>query len=241
MSTSLSVVIGWVKGRTASIAREVIVLLLALAAIDLVLIAIHAIHVRYGLPGGGIWLISRDRGIPEIFQYIKEAAIVVTLIVCYRRHRSAIYLAWAATFGYFLVDDAAEVHETLGDLLADGIGLDEPFGLDGRDAGQVIVSASIGLVLLTAIAVTTSGDRSVARPLTMRLLPLLVALGFFGVVVDVIDAIDVLGLVEDGGEMATMSVAVVVVVDHWRNAARAPEPDRDGATGMVPGDTTQPA
>ncbi|MEM9566063.1 MAG: hypothetical protein AAGA93_25815 [Actinomycetota bacterium] len=233
--------IAWARRQVASLPREVAVALLALLAIDVVLIGVHALHVRYGLPGGGIWLISRDRGIPESFQYLKMAAIIALLLMSHRRHRSAIYLAWAATFGYFLVDDSAEVHETLGDLVADGAGFDQPLGLEGRDVGQVLVSASIGVVLLVAIGVATSRDRSPARPLTIRLLPLLVALGFFGVVVDVIDAIDVLGLVEDGGEMVTMTVAVAVVVDHWRRVGRSLDAHQSGISTSVTGDSTQPA
>ncbi len=214
---------------------------LALLAIDMVFLALHASHVRYDRPGSGMWLISRDRGFPEIWQYVKEAAIVALLLTCYRRRRSPVTLAWAVAFAYFLVDDSLEIHETLGDVLAAALDLGTPFGIEGRDVGQILVSGSVGLVLVIAVAVTTMTDRSPDRALTMRLLPVLAAIGFFGVVADVIDVIDVLGLVEDGGEMAAMSAGLAIVADHWRRLDRgaALRSVSGGAPGVT-GKSAQP-
>lgn len=187
-----------------------------------------------------MWLISRDRGFPEIWQYGKEAAIVAMLTACHRRLRSAVHLAWSAVFAYFLIDDSLEVHETLGEAIAGGLGLDQPFGIEGRDAGQILVSASVGLLLVAIVAGTTLTDRTPARRLTGRLLPVLAAIGFFGVVADVIDVIDVLGLVEDCGEMTTMTVAVAIVANHWWAGAPAGDVEPSIPSGPVPGDSTQP-
>lgn len=238
-STSLTPMIATIRRGVQTIPSETRKVFLALLALDAILIMIHSLHVRYDVPGSGLWLISRDRGIPEIFQYGKEAAIIVLLVACYRHRRSLIYLAWAVTFCYFLADDAFEVHETAGGRLAEGLGLGQPFGIEGRDAGQILVSASAGLLLVGAIALATNNDHSPARFLTWRLIPVLVALGFFGVVADAIDAIDILGLVEDGGEMVTMTVAVAIVVEHWRRTISEPAPmPARPVPSAVTGDTT---
>lgn len=196
-------------------------LLLALLAIDGAFVVLHAAHVRYDRPTGGMWLLSRDGGFSEWWQYSKEATIVGLLFLTYRRYRSMIYLAWAAVFGYFLVDDSMKVHEGLGDLVAEGLGLGEAFGVEARDVGQILVSGSVGLFLVAGIVATTMVDRTPARRLTAGLSPVLLAIGFFGVVADVIDVIDVLGLVEDGGEMVAMTLAAVVTWEHRRHRSDA--------------------
>ncbi len=219
------------RRRAKVLSRHDIGIFLILLTIDAVFLALHAGHVRYDRPGSGMWLISRDRGFPEIWQYGKEAAIVALLIGSYRRVRSPVHLAWATTFAYFLIDDSLEVHETLGDIVASALDLGEPFGIEGRDIGQILVSGSVGLVLLTLLAATTLADRSPARALTVRLLPVLAAIGFFGVVADVIDVIDVLGLVEDGGEMVAMSAGLAIVADHWLGRDRATSDSTPAVTG----------
>ena len=206
--------------------RPVVVLLLGLLAVDLIFLVIHASHVRFDVPGSGLWLISRDRGYPELYQYVKEAAIIALTIGLLRRKGSPVYPAWALTFLYLLLDDSLKIHETLGEWLAGELGLGTIAGVEGRDLGQVMVSAAAGLVLLGAVVVTTARDRTEAGALSVRLGLVIVALAFFGVVTDVIDAIDLFGLVEDGGEMITMSVAVAVTVDHWRQVIGwTPSPD----------------
>ncbi|MGH1490162.1 MAG: hypothetical protein ACRBK7_12340 [Acidimicrobiales bacterium] len=189
-------------------------LLLLLLAIDFVFLVLHAAHVRFDVPGSGLWLISRDRGFPELFQYAKEAAIIVLLLTLGRRWPSAVYAAWALAFTYLLLDDSVEIHETLGEALAERIALGTTLGIEARDLGQVLVSGAVGAVLLVLITAATLRDHTQARRLTFALAPIVVALAFFGVVTDVIDAIDFFGITEDGGEMVTMSAAVAVTFDH---------------------------
>jgi len=233
--------IGTTRPRIKLLLRHELRLFLTLLAIDAVFLVLHASHVRYDRPGSGMWLISRDRGFPEIWQYGKEAAIVALLIASYRRVRSPVTLAWAGAFAYFLIDDSLEIHETLGDIVASALDLGTPLGIEGRDVGQILVSGTVGLVLVAAIAIATLTDRSPARALTARLLPVLAAIGLFGVVADVIDVIDVLGLVEDGGEMAAMSAGLAVVADQWHRRERAgADPAVSGSTPSVTGNSAQP-
>lgn len=189
-------------------------LLMILVAIDLLFLVIHASHVRFDVPGSGRWLISRDRGFPEIFQYLKAAAAAGFLVRCFVANRSPVCLAWSAIFTYLLLDDALEVHETAGEALADALGLNSPLGIEGRDFGQILVSAAAGCVVLALVIWTARKDRATAVELSIPLLLALGALAFFGIVADVVDAIDLFGLVEDGGEMIAMSIAAVIAADH---------------------------
>lgn len=199
--------------------------LFVILTIDLGFLILHATHVRFDVPDSELWLISRDRGFPELFQYLKEASIVALTVQLFRARGSLVYLAWAVAFTYLLLDDSLEIHETVGDWVAEGLGFGTILGIEARDLGQVLVSASAGAVLLGFAAVATLRDRSPARALSAQLGLIIVALAFFGVVTDVIDAIDLFGIVEDGGEMAAMSFAVGATVNHHRSTA-VDEPPR---------------
>ena len=197
-------------------------LLLALLVVDAAFLTIHAAHVRFDTPGSGLWLISRDRGFPEIFQYLKEGSVVAITAWLYRSRRSPVYLAWSLVFCYLLLDDSLRIHEVTGEWLADGLNLKAVAGIDARDLGQVAVSAAAGTVLLGLAVLATIRDRSPARALTVGLGLSVVGLAVFGVVTDVIDAIDLFGLVEDGGEMVVMSYAAAFTVHHARTVAAWP-------------------
>jgi hypothetical protein len=58
--------------------------------------------------------IESDGGVPERFQYLKWAACVAACAYMFHRRRTPLYLAWAALFGYFLADDALQLHEKIG-------------------------------------------------------------------------------------------------------------------------------
>lgn len=197
-------------------------LLLGLLVVDAAFLIIHAAHVRFDTPGSGLWLISRDRGFPEIFQYLKEASVVAVTIWLHRTRRSPVYLAWSLVFCYLLLDDSLRIHEVTGEWLANALDLRAVAGIDARDLGQVAVSASAGVVLLGLVALATTRDRSPARAITAGLGLAVAGLAVFGVVTDVIDAIDLFGLVEDGGEMVVMSFAAAFAVHHARTVATEP-------------------
>ncbi|MGI9595868.1 MAG: hypothetical protein ACR2QK_06895 [Acidimicrobiales bacterium] len=197
-----------------AIGRRSLRLLVVLMAVDACFIVLHSTHVRYDVPGSGLWLISRDRGYPELFQYGKEATIVALLVALAARFRAPLYPAWAAVFTYLLIDDSAEVHETAGEALGEWLGIGTRFGIEQRDLGQILVSGMAGAVLLGSVGLAYLNDRSPARRLSIQLLVLVVGLAFFGIVTDVIDAIDLFGLVEDGGEMFMLTLMLVAVFEH---------------------------
>jgi hypothetical protein len=141
-------------------------------------------------------------------------------------------------FAYVLADDFFGIHERLGEGLAGHLGVLPMFGLRAVDFGELGVTAFAVVSLLGLIGVAHyRGDRD-ARSFSRSLLALLLALGFFGVLGDMVHAMVmkhpawdfVLETIEDGGEMVAMSLIVWVVFHRWRSRWGAEEEQREDRT-----------
>jgi hypothetical protein len=94
-------------------------LLALLLALDLALVVCH---IRLS-PRQGSWNLEADNGYPEKLQYVKWLGGCLLLLTLALRRHAAIYFGWAAICLYFLLDDAALLHEWIGERLAIGLGL----------------------------------------------------------------------------------------------------------------------
>jgi hypothetical protein len=116
-----------------------------------------------------------------------------------------------------LVDDAFQLHENLGIVVANQFGYQPMAGLRAQDFGELTVTASAALILLPLLAAAYYwGSRAFKRACR----PMVVLLGLLvivGVGVDMIHIIvqtvtersvwhRLLIIVEDGGEMLVMSL-----------------------------------
>jgi hypothetical protein len=128
--------------------------------------------------------------------------------------RSLLYLAWSLLFFYLLLDDSLSIHERLGGIISNELGLSPAFNLRAKDFGEIIVSACVGFFFLIFIGIAYRfGDR-MSRETSRYLIMMLFALALFGIVVDMIHIIvfqspslePLLAVVEDAGEMLVMSV-----------------------------------
>ena len=81
------------------------------------------------------WHISFDGGFPEKFQYLKWTILTVLLIGLFYQRRALIHLAWAALFGYLLIDDSMMLHERGGMKIAKLLGLQPAFRIESRQSG----------------------------------------------------------------------------------------------------------
>jgi hypothetical protein len=190
-----------------------------LLAIDALFIGLHLVHKL----GSGLsdprFSLETDRGHAEIFQYLKTIGIALLLASLFGRTRQLTLAVWAALFAFLFVDDARQVHERIGNLLAVRWNLPVVLGLPSRDLGQLIAMCFVGGVFVAALAFGYPRSSVQARRATADLLLLLAALTMFGLVIDTVHAalkdIQVLGgalaVLEDGGEMLTMSVIFVYV------------------------------
>jgi hypothetical protein len=190
-------------------------LLLLLGAGDALFVLLHLAHVTTPVFQDPRFSLELERGFAEVYQYLKEYWAALLLLLIGVRRRTPVFVAWAVLFGYLLADDAFAVHERLGREIATGLALGDGWPVQGHDVGEVLVAGAVGALALAAIGLTHARSEPAARQASGRLLRWLALLAFFGVGVDALHQMfdpgvwhTVLGVVEDGGEMAVMTAIV---------------------------------
>jgi hypothetical protein len=114
-------------------------LLLLLLAADLSFLVAHVVLVPRQRTGQ---LESGARRQPSgKFQYAKWFACTALCAWAFARGRDALYLAWAALFFYFLLDDSQSSWS-----IAERLELAPAYGLRAKDFGELAVSAIAGVV-----------------------------------------------------------------------------------------------
>jgi len=187
------------------------VLLLLLLA-DFAFLLAHVIYTM-DLLSNDIYSIDSDGGYAEMFQYIKEYWIVIILFVIAIRRKHIIYFAWSSLFMYFLLDDSLKIHESFGIYLAKYFEFQPLFRLRAQDFGELSVSILFGIILFTFIGVSLLFSDNIAKRISKHLFLLVIAVAFFGVIIDMLHSIipwgeSLFGFIEDGGEMLVMSIIV---------------------------------
>lgn len=189
------------------------ILWLSLSA-DLSFIILHIIFKTTTLLNTTLYSVKRDHGYSEFFQYIKYLWIILLLLYILRKTGFFGYLSWTALFLYFLLDDALEVHENMGSLIAGKLDFTPPFNLRLQDIGEVAVYAIFGPLLMLGIFWAYKRGSQNFKGISIDLLLLVAILAFLGIVVDNVEiALDhgvfleeAAGLLDDGGEMIVVSV-----------------------------------
>ena len=201
---------------------------------DLLMVGLHIANTLEPV-SNPLFDIEEDGGHAEVYQYLKLFSIVVLLIVISAKNRALSYLAWAAVFTYFLADDSLQVHERAGRALAAQLELVPAVGLRARDFGELAVSAAVGILLAAPLVWAYRSGSVKFKRVSQDVVLLILVLVFFGVAVDMAHvAIDlgwqfrfIMGIVEDGGELAAMSLILGYVC--WTRT-------RHGAEGRYLGD-----
>lgn len=168
--------------------------------------------------------ISRDDGYAENFQYLKLAAIIGILCFCAIAEKSAAIGGWAIIFGILLVDDRLAIHERVGAKLADWLSFQPMFNLRAIDFGEIMIFATWGIIAIAVLTITYRTNRSeVAKQIFKGLLLSLLGLAVFGGFFDMLhiavqnlmgEALvrdEIFDVLEDGGEMAIISLALYFV------------------------------
>ncbi|MBN1238736.1 MAG: hypothetical protein JXB36_09545 [Gammaproteobacteria bacterium] len=192
---------------------SVLYFLLLLVAADAAFVLLHVVNESSTLIENRMYSLDRDRGYAEFYQYIKLYWVAVTLAALAWRTRALVYAGWIAVFGYLLLDDAAQIHERVGEWIAARWGYPELLGLRPVDLGELTVSAAVGLALLVLLGVGYWRGNASARNASQDLVVLIGVLVFFGIAFDMLHQIagdnaigDLFVIAEDGGEMLTVSV-----------------------------------
>jgi hypothetical protein len=164
--------------------------------------------------------LTADLSYPEIFQYIKELWIVALLGYILIKFKDLSFSLWIFIFTYLLLDDSLSIHEMLGEYTATNI-INPLLGSKGSVWGELLVSVGIGVLFLALIIINFKKSSPKSKLIGMDLILLLSCLAFFGVFVDVLHVLLFsrflffhIGLLEDGGEMVTISVITWYVFLH---------------------------
>ncbi len=158
--------------------------------------------------------IAYDLGFAESFQYIKEFWIVCLLLNISKRDKSFLLLLWAILFTFLVLDDSIGLHEISGLYLSQIFAIEPMFGVRSRDIGELLFAAAVGLFFFFPLVTSYLKGDEFAKRVSRFLGVLLFALVLFGVGVDVIHQMaegrlaQLLGLIEDFGEMIVMSLIV---------------------------------
>lgn len=193
--------------------RRTSILLKLLLCGDLAFFILHFVFAL--IPGldNPMFSVEHDKGYPELYQYVKYVWIIVFLVYLALKNRSLQYVSWALVFTYALADDSFQIHENVGGLVAKNLHFAPPFGLRLQDFGELAVSATAGVILLPLLVWAYKSGSQMFRKVFQDMSLLMLALAFFGVVVDMVHSAThlgrkvelILGFVEDGGEMLVVS------------------------------------
>lgn len=181
-------------------------------ATDAILIALHVLHLTIDAFGDRSYSIAVERGLGETFQYVKAGWMVLLLgaVAITRRDRG--YGAWSVVVFIILLDDVYILRERAGSTIGELTGLGSVLGLRVQDIGELVVAGVLGIVVVALVVVAFHASRA-SRQLSRSMIPWLVLLAAFGIGVDMVHATtptdsvirEVVGTIEDGGEMIVLS------------------------------------
>lgn len=193
----------------------VLLLLAALVCADVALIVLHLAKPYFAFLRPHHFSLEADRGLAEYFQYLKQAAVIVAMLVCWLRTKSPTFFVWSLFFALMLYDDSHSLHERVGAELAAAWALPGLFGLRPQDLGELVFALAVGVGTLGVLAVVSARDRGASLVPSINVVLLLAALAVCGVLVDAVHVVAyfsgsrlswLLAVVEDGGELLVMSL-----------------------------------
>ena len=174
-----------------------------------------------------IYSINQDRGLGEIFQYLKYIWSIIILLILSLKSKKNIYLAWIPAFIILFIDDFNTIHESYGSTIAKSlnngnilINLGSLFNIDlalrWQDVGELIIYL-ITITFIASILIYPWLSSQKHEKEQFKLISLgFLCLGFFGVIVDILIILPqnigfflyVMAFIEDAGEMLATSFIV---------------------------------
>jgi len=227
--------------RSALRDRALVRWLLALLAGNLLLVALHSAHfvcLRYGLeawPRDPAFSLAANFGFAQLFNSMQTVLLIGLLSRLAARTREALYLTLSAVFVIVLLDDALALNQVLGEFLASALGLVDRPRLEAQSLAEMMVYGLLAVPLLAALAAAYLRARPAHRAAGRGFLFLLALLTFFATVMDLVHLAFIksfsgsrllLEVAEEGGEMLTLSLALLLALTLVRQlpARIAPEP-----------------
>ena len=219
--------------------RALVGWLLALLAGNLVLVALHSAHfvcLRYGLEGwprDPAFTLSANFGLAQLFNSAQTALLIGLLLRLAAQTREVLYLTLGAVFVIVLLDDALAFNQALGGFLANALGLADRPRLTAQSLAEMMVYGLLALPCLAALAAAYLRAGPAHRAAGRGFLVLLALLTFFATVMDLVHlAFDrsffgsrlVFEVAEEGGEMLTVSLALLLALTLARQLADRTSP-----------------
>lgn len=226
-------------GLDEPLARGVLLLLWATTA---AFVAMHLTHELIGAPWHPFFSLGTERGYAEVFFQTLTGWSILLLVVAAARRRAPVLIVFAVFSAYLLTDDYFQFHERSG--TAFGVWFDrDVVYLQGLSThlGEALYLGAVGAVVVAVFLIAYRLARRDARRVALTVAALYAALAFFGVAVDIVHApfidapvIDPIFIaLEDGGEIAVMSLIVVCALSlAYGSVDRAAEPEADAAEAV---------
>lgn len=223
--------------RLAAISRHTgtrfhVPILMGFLIADAVLILLHSVLGLLFLHGSiatfpDILRIDRDWALGEILNYVKWLVLAGLSALLLNRHRQVIFLGFVLFSVVALLDDSLQLHERFASTLvaATAPGLDLPPG-----AGELIFIAVEGIAVAGTLVYGWIKAPFIIRRLTVPLFLFLGGAAFCAAAVDFLHVYTpaysilggIVGILEDGGEMVFLSLAVGHAAGLFLQAQAAP-------------------
>ncbi len=205
---------------TLNLQKHAVKFLLLLISADLFFILIHILHlittdaVGLAAQNHSPFVLGRDLGLAEAYQYVKEYWIVLLFIFLSLVKRKFIYLSWAILFMFLMMDDIFQFHERYGYIFANSLELVPAFNLRANDFGELLFTGIIGIVFSLILILPYLKSERTIKQICHHFFVLIGGLLVFGVVFDMIQIMfmkyelmfNIFGIIEDGGEMIIISI-----------------------------------
>jgi hypothetical protein len=184
-------------------------LLVALLAIDALLIGVHILSGLRVLAGGAerippLWHLGSEFGLPEIFNYLKWTALVLVLGIAAWKRSSRLLVVIMLLFLVILLDDSLQIHERVGASLAASLPQSRVMRAGGEIAFWLLLAIVFAALIAWAVAADDRNEVRLAAPMALIFGGLVIC----GVAFDFVHYLHphgivgaALGVAEDGGEM----------------------------------------
>jgi hypothetical protein len=212
---------------------------LAVVAINLLLVALHGAYfvcLRYGLdawPRDALFSLDSNTGLAQLFSSSQTMLLIGLLLWLGAHTRTALYPALAAVFLFVLLDDALALNQLLGAPLVRALALVDRPRLEAQSVAEMMVYGAVALPLLGLLAAGFQRAPAEHRRAGARFVVLLALLAFFATVMDLVHLAFIksffgsrllLEVIEEGGEMVTLSLALLLALSLCRQLPGRPAP-----------------
>ncbi|NKI26584.1 hypothetical protein HCG49_08415 [Arenibacter sp. 6A1] len=171
------------------------------------------IRVEFDWSASMLFLVNRDGGYPEIFQYFKYLLVLGAIVYFFIKDKAYNYFSWFLLFVMLLLDDSLKFHERFGTWVVEQFNYQPAFGFRAQDLGELTYVALFGSLLLISMVIGFHRGNEEYKKKNIDLGLLFVLFLFFGIVIDMMHVLIgggrymqlIMVILEDGGEMFSLS------------------------------------